>query len=218
MATEKADKKAYPMMPVRQWWALRDRFRRSIPSIVTASYLASALEMDERSAQNNILPTLRATGLIDAEGKPTDLVVRWRDDDDYKAVCEEIRKKVYPKELIEVAPDASTERTKIERWFANATRAGENAVNKMASFYLLLAEGNPAKATGGGPVPERERTKRPAPAKPARKAKVEHPDNRSRAIEPSIHLNVQVHLSPEATPEQIDAIFASMARHLKASS
>jgi len=216
MANEQTEKKSYPMMPVRQWWALRERFRKTIPTVVTPAYLASTLEMDERSAQNNILPTLRATGLIDADGKPTDLVVKWRDDDSYKAVCEQVRKKVYPKELLEVAPDISTSRSKIERWFAHDTGAGENAVTKMVSFYLLITEADPAKATGSTPAPERERAVRPTPAKPVRKVKAEDATNRSGGLEPSVHLNVQIHLSPEATPEQIDAIFASMARHLKA--
>ena len=31
---------------------------------------------------------------------------------------------------------------------------------------------------------------------------------------PAMHIDVQVHISPQASPEQIDAIFASMARHL----
>ena len=31
---------------------------------------------------------------------------------------------------------------------------------------------------------------------------------------PSIHIDLQIHISPEATPEQIDQIFSSMKRHL----
>lgn len=32
--------------------------------------------------------------------------------------------------------------------------------------------------------------------------------------QPSVHIDLQIHISPEATPEQIDQIFASMRRHL----
>ena len=32
--------------------------------------------------------------------------------------------------------------------------------------------------------------------------------------QPSIHIDFQIHISPETTPEQIDQIFASMRRHL----
>lgn len=31
---------------------------------------------------------------------------------------------------------------------------------------------------------------------------------------PSVHIDLQIHISPEATPEQIDQIFASIGRHL----
>jgi hypothetical protein len=31
---------------------------------------------------------------------------------------------------------------------------------------------------------------------------------------PDVHIDVQVHIDPAATAEQIDQIFASMARHL----
>ena len=34
------------------------------------------------------------------------------------------------------------------------------------------------------------------------------------AREPSVHINVQIHIDSTASPEQIDQIFASMARHL----
>ena len=32
--------------------------------------------------------------------------------------------------------------------------------------------------------------------------------------QPSVHIDLQIHISPEARPEQIDQIFASMRRHL----
>ena len=31
---------------------------------------------------------------------------------------------------------------------------------------------------------------------------------------PNLHIDLQIHISPESTPEQIEAIFASMAKHL----
>jgi hypothetical protein len=33
-------------------------------------------------------------------------------------------------------------------------------------------------------------------------------------ILPTVHIDLQIHISPEASPEQIDIIFASMAKHL----
>lgn len=31
---------------------------------------------------------------------------------------------------------------------------------------------------------------------------------------PSVHIDLQIHISPDASPDQIDSIFASMAKHL----
>jgi len=32
---------------------------------------------------------------------------------------------------------------------------------------------------------------------------------------PSIHIDLQIHISPEAKPEQVDKIFESIAKHFK---
>jgi hypothetical protein len=53
------EKKGYPMMPASNWWALRKKFRTTLPKEVTVTYLASALGMSQASAQHNVLPTLR---------------------------------------------------------------------------------------------------------------------------------------------------------------
>lgn len=31
---------------------------------------------------------------------------------------------------------------------------------------------------------------------------------------PGLHIDIQIHISPESTPDQIDKIFESMAKHL----
>jgi len=41
MAEEK--KSSFPMLPVAHWWSLREKFKQSIPGVVTDNYLATAL-------------------------------------------------------------------------------------------------------------------------------------------------------------------------------
>jgi hypothetical protein len=221
--------KGLTSMPSSSWWALRERFRRALPSKVDATYVASALGMAERSAETNILPALRSTGLIDAGGKPTDRAVKWRDDAHYKDVCEAIRSEIYPKALLDLAPPESAERAEVERWFANTARVGEAQKRKLAAFYLLLCASDPAGTSGakegdrGGGVPPT----RPAPARKATARKSAGPraaDADKADASPadegnrpglSLHLDVQVHISPDTTAEQIDLIFASIGKHLK---
>ncbi|MEO6045423.1 MAG: hypothetical protein ABIQ47_16100 [Tepidiformaceae bacterium] len=38
-------------------------------------------------------------------------------------------------------------------------------------------------------------------------------DSSPRPIAPTVHIDVQVHIPPDASAEQLDAIFASMAKH-----
>jgi hypothetical protein len=139
------EKKGYPLLPIRQWWALRDRFKKSMPGAVSSNYLASVLGMTEQSAQNNILPSLRAMQLVDANDKPTELAIKWRDDAQYAKVCESIKKVVYPKELLDIGA-TEAERVAVSRWFANHTGAGENAVSKMTAVYMTLCAADPGKA------------------------------------------------------------------------
>lgn len=70
--------KSFPKLPEANWWKLRDLFKRRVPASVTPSYLASALSMSERSAKANIIFPFRKIGIIDEEGKPTDLAYDWR--------------------------------------------------------------------------------------------------------------------------------------------
>jgi hypothetical protein len=39
-------------------------------------------------------------------------------------------------------------------------------------------------------------------------------NNKSFQNQPSLHIDLQIHISPESSPEQIEQIFASMAKHL----
>lgn len=214
------------MMPTPHWWGLRKKFRASIPREVSNNYLASTLGMSEKSAAGNIMPSLRSTGIIDKENKPTNLAVRWRDDLQYPAVCDEIRREVYPQELLDLAPDTSVPRQVMQTWFANHTGAGESGATKMATFYLMLLEADPNKQLD---VPQATATqkqagspKRAVAAKVVAK-KVEAPAGtvvgpelpRGKSKLPGLNINVQIHIAAEAGSEQIDQIFASMAKHLK---
>jgi glycine cleavage system regulatory protein len=37
---------------------------------------------------------------------------------------------------------------------------------------------------------------------------------RHTSLGPALHIDIQIHISPEASADQIDQIFASMAKHL----
>lgn len=220
-----SDKKTYPILSSRSWWALRKKFKQTIPAKVDDVYLASVLNMSKVSAQTNILPSLKMIGLIDADGNTQDLAKSWRDDKDYPRICKEMLEHIYPKSLLDTASDPINLKSEAKRWFSNQTGQGHSATNKMTAFYVLLHEANlegekdakeTAKKTGQENKAKQTRPKSPR----AISDKAGLTDASGQMDEvinnfPEIHINVQVHVSADSTPEQVDHLFASIAKHLK---
>lgn len=224
---------SYPKIPASTWWKLRDQFKRKFPTTVTPSYLATSLSMAQNSAQANILGPFKKIGMLDEDGKPTDLANDWRDDNKYPEVCKKIRENNYPPELRDLFPDSGADTSALPSWFMGQTRCGESTAKMYAAFYKLLLNADPLEA-------QKQDTKQPqAPTVPRAPKRREVSENLAQAqilesktarnttpsrqkdfsfgSSPQLHINIQLHISPETTAEQIDRIFASMAKHLKAS-
>lgn len=221
-------KKSFPMLPVGHWWTLRKKFKQSIPGVVTDNYLATALDMSVGSTRANVLPFLKPLGIIDDEGRTTGRAKLWRDDGHYPEVCKAIAAEVYPKELLDAVPNPRDSRDAVKRWFANHTGAGDSACSRMAALYTVLIEADPAAQPDGKSARPKERspkkspTKVSAPAKavqsapsvvPPSAASSTHPPT-SRNDGPELSINLQIHISADASPDQIDQIFAAMAKHI----
>ncbi|MGA7313402.1 MAG: DUF5343 domain-containing protein [Silvibacterium sp.] len=237
---ESETRKSYPMLPTSHWWALRKKFRQSLPGIVTDSYLATVLNMGIKSARANVLPFLKTLGIIDSEGRPTQRATLWRDDEHYAEVCKAILEEVYPSELRD-AVTAPVEPAKARRWFAHQTHVGEAAANRMVAMYSVLVESDPTKQ----PDVDKKAVQKKAAA-PVKKASNLHPSakkfkaslaadsakisdqgeisegnsgdqlQRRRSLDrgPEVNINLQIHISADASADQIDQIFASMSKHL----
>lgn len=226
---------SYPMFSSTAWWAIRKKFFQSMPPRVTDTYLSTLLSMGIKSARN-LMPPLKRLGLIDNDGKPTERAARWRDDAQYAQVCEEIRKEIYPPEVLDLFPDADSPRLSIESWFASRTRVGAGAKKAMTTFYLLLAEADYTKQDANSSAKTPKVAKNGSSAiktnfsriKPEKKESLNNNINPpihdeeapksngkfSSGIEPSLHIDIQIHIASDASPDQIEQIFASMAKHL----
>jgi hypothetical protein len=231
------------MMNVNQWWTLRDKFKNSLPrSGVTPSYLATVFSvagqpaMTEKSAKDNILSPLKIMGLVDKDGMPTELAEEWRADSDYQSVCEKIRDNVYPQELLDVLPPPEPDYEAAKHWFMRNARVGEVAGERMATTYQLLCQADLSKreikaprtkSTGRKTTPSiaAPRSKEPAQdsmaaqvpqviAATADAPRVTHGGAKVVKVDPSVHIDIQIHISPESSDKQIETIFANMAKHL----
>jgi Family of unknown function (DUF5343) len=226
---------SYPLFSVNSWWAIRKKFIQSMPPRVTDTYLSTLLSMEIKSARNLVSP-LKRMGLIDNDGKPTERAVRWRDGEQYASVCEEIRRDIYPPELLDIFSGPDSPRSSIENWFASRAGVGTAAKKGMTTFYLLLAEADYTKQDNTASAKAPKVTKKISPTLKSNisnmktekedeattyndvsangRGATEAPQRSANRIEPSLHIDIQIHIAPDASSEQIEQIFASMAKHL----
>jgi hypothetical protein len=229
MAEDK--KKGYPKIPRANWFTLRDKFKQRPPTEVSSSYIASALNISPASASNIVSP-LKALGLIDEVNKPTDLAFEWRDDATYSSACVKMLETVYPKEVRDLYHAPDVKHKDVANWFARTSRAGESAAGAFAAMYMILLEADIAKAKETAVA--RPKIKNVVTPKPSKTVKQNSEPEKQKKIvmhetdhgggeiqrggnsgfSPKLHVDIQIHISPDSTPEQIDKIFESMAKHL----
>ncbi|MCT1618036.1 DUF5343 domain-containing protein [Janibacter hoylei] len=235
MADQPEAKAKYPYMTAGQWYGVRAKLRQSLPAVVDVDWVMAALGTSEKGAQN-ILPQLKAVGVLHADGKPnTEIVHDLRDDDEYAAACVRVLERVYPDGLRSAWNDPNEDPAKVANWFMRNAGTGQTTAMNQAKLYLTLLKAEL-------PTPEEAAKKAaakkgaakqavPAPAKKAappkiEKTKVEQPPETSRQeqqppppapasnLSPNLHIDVQIHISADASDNQIDTIFKSMAKHL----
>lgn len=218
-----AQQAGFPMISEKHWWTIRNRFKASIPTTVTPTYAKSLLSLSsESSATSNVLTPLKRLGLIDEEGKPTDLANTWRLDQTYAESCETILNSVYPKELLELCPTNKVDRGAAITWFMSQG-VGVAAARKMAGLFILLRSGeiktaaksSSATTKPSGKASGSEHSAGKKKALPQENAKGTNlANNVNAAAHPDIHIDLQIHISPDSSTEQIDAIFSSMSKYL----
>lgn len=223
MAQEKG--KSYPKIPQATWFGLREKLKQRVPGEISASYVASAMGMAEASANANVIAPLKVLGIIGDDGKPTDMAWDWRDDTKYPQVCEQIIEATYPQELRDLFHSPDSALAAVTAWFMRSAKVGESAARKYGQTYLMLLQGDltaaaatnkkqrSTKPPASSSSPKKVAPKKEAPKKPEQREVPPAPQE--NGFVPRLHIDVQVHISPDSTPEQIDKIFEAMAKHLK---
>ena len=217
--TDNGDKRTFPRLPAKNWWTLRDRFKQTMPGKVDADYLQSVLGLTSAASAGNLIGPLRLLGLIDDEGSLTDRALAWREDGPYKQVCEDMLTDVYPDILRSAFPDPSVDPEGVTSWFRRNTGAGRSATLAMAALYTLISERDPEGVRTNASTttaPKKKAAAKKAATKPKNGgvSKRDETKDQPRRIEPALNINVQIHISSDASSDQIDQIFKSMAEHL----
>ncbi len=217
---DEGDKRTFPRLPTKNWWVLREKFKQTMPNRVHADYLQSVLGLSSTASAGNLIGPLRTLGLIDDEGAPTERALDWRDDESYKQACADILAEVYPDALRSAFPSPAEDPSGVANWFSRNTGAGQGTATAMSALYTLLSAGDPEGAATKAPTTTTSKNgsdERPASNRTARRAnrsEVKATRQGNGRVEPALNINVQVHISSDASAGQIDQIFKSMAEHL----
>lgn len=159
----------------------------------------------------SLLAVLKAVGLADQSGVPTPTWAAYRGAHHKRVLGDAIRTGYA--ELFAVYPDAwQRPNTDLEHVFSTSSTAGKQVIQKTVATFKALCEcaefGSPEEqpppVIHTGPMHLPATRAAPTPTIPST------PSGPS----PTVHIDIQIHISPEAAADQIDQIFKSMAKHL----
>lgn len=226
-----AEAPAYPKMPSTAWRTLRARAATAPSTKFTPATVAALLNMGSpESALGNVVRPLKQLGILDDEYALTERGNKWRIDSTYGEACQEILDEVYPSDLSALTTDeGAPDKGRVRTWLEHKGFGGSNA-QQMASTYAMIAEKTPpeAPAPSSGKNEAREKgSTRPNPkstpasssgkgvtSRTPEQGGSESQDRANTHTGPNVHLDIQIHIPANASADQIDQIFASMAKHL----
>lgn len=215
-----ADSNWYPQIPRNIWWGFREILKSKPSAQITTKLLAVQFGVQETAAKAYQRELIKI-GMIDEDGKATDLALRWRMDNTYSEAVNEIVTKNYPDELLQTLDVENLDREQAKQWFMFDGMGTGAAGNKVAAL-ALIASNTPGEisATSPAPKPNPEKNQPRKPSGKARKSssktdQQEHETEDQGFGAMPLNINVQIHISADASSEQIENIFKSMRKHLR---
>lgn len=177
-----------------------------VPSKVTVQWLKTIGFTSSNDA--TLIGVLKQAGLIDASANPTSIWNAYRGAKHANVLGEAIRKGYA--DLYAVYPDAHARTTtELDHVFSTSSSAGKQVIGKTVATFKALAD--EAEFNSANEPTELVMESSPLHTAPAQK---NSPTTAPSGSNPSLHIDVQIHISPEASADQIEQIFASMAKHL----
>jgi hypothetical protein len=175
----------------------------------------------QASAAKAYLQQFKSVGILDEEGKPTNLVNEWRNDETYTSAITKILEQVYPSDLVGSQPPGDANAGEIRNYFELEGLGSGTAGNKAAT-YVLIANSQPgdqqelSKNSPSNSTKTKKRTKKVQPPVDRKDGPpTSHSKTKEGSFVPELNVNLQIHISADATNEQIETIFASMGRFLR---
>ena len=158
------------------------------------------------SNDGTLLKVLKFIGYIDSSGAPTAMWKDYRGKKHGQVLASAIREGY--SDLYAVYPDAhSRTSSDLEHVFGTSSSAGKQVIGNTVRTFKNFCEAADFSASGTLKPPPPPSTSQDSSEQPPYVPSGGQP-------QPSLHIDIQVHISPDATTDQIDQIFSSMAKHL----
>jgi Family of unknown function (DUF5343) len=200
----------YPYTPVTgKLKALLQKIRSTgIPPKLSAAHLKSLGFTS--SNDPSMVGVVKFIGLVDGSGIPTPLWSEYRGQT-HRAVLGKAIKQGYA-DLFAVYPDANSRPIgDLTHVFSTSSTGGEQVIKQTVQTFKALVDeadfstiDSVANNRSTGPLH--------IPATPSMAPELPSPNPPGR--HPAVHIDIQIHISPESSADQIDKIFESMAKHL----
>lgn len=180
-----------------------------VPPKATVQWLKSIGFKSSNDA--GLIGILKIAGLVDPSGVPTGVWSSYRGSHHKKVLGDALRAGYA--ELFAVYPNAwESSNSDLENVFSTSSTAGKQVIAKTVSTFKALCE-----CAEFSPSGQRAAAALQSPAlhSPVVERLASGPVTPSSDMRnPSVHIDIQIHISPEASVDQIDQIFKSMAKHL----
>ena len=164
----------------------------------------------------SIIPILKFVGLVSSEGKPSQVWTDFRGTTSGRALGKAVTSAY--SELFETYPDAPIRSTEdLQAFFRGHSSYGAQAVGKAVGTFKALcqhSEFDDADHDLGVEQPAGKVTTGEVSATSTQNGTTERTDIARSESFPSLHINIQIHISPEASTDQIEKIFDSISKHL----
>jgi hypothetical protein len=159
-----------------------------------------------------MINVIKFIGLTDGSGIPTPLWSEYRGQD-HRVVLGKAIRQGYA-DLFAIYPDANARSVAdLTHVFSTSSTAGEAVVKQTVQTFKALVDEADLSNLGASGGTASVLTTGPLHAAPAAAPPIAA-HNSPSAKHPAVHIDIQIHISPESSAEQIDKIFESMAKHL----
>lgn len=181
-----------------------------VPNRVTYKWLETIGY--KSSNDRGLVRVLRFIGFIDESGKPSELWTKYRGKNHRQALAEGIRRGYV--ELFNIYPDAhERSNEELENFFSTRSSAGKQVIGKTVSTFTSLCDLADLESISQAVAKAKTESKVEVTPQVDKQLSVSEPSTIAQTL-PALHIDIQIHISSDASPEQIDSIFASMAKHL----